>query len=103
MLDIEHCLVGVAGQRLDDVKVVFSIPVATAQCHRFLRQRLPRREIAARRTAPPRPPDTSPRSAGDGAVAIAPRVAAELYGLEVLVADIADHPGNQTRFVRRRP
>ena len=30
---------------------------------------------------------------------IAPRVAAERYGLEVLAADIADHPGNQTRFV----
>ena len=31
--------------------------------------------------------------------AVAPRVAAERYGLEVLAADIADHPGNQTRFV----
>ena len=35
--------------------------------------------------------------------AIAPRVAAERYGLDVLAGDIADHPGNQTRFVRRRP
>ena len=31
--------------------------------------------------------------------AIAPRIAGELYGLEVLAADIADHDGNQTRFV----
>ena len=45
VLDIEHCLVGVAGQRLDDVKVVLSIPVATAQCHRFLRERLRTAEI----------------------------------------------------------
>ena len=34
-----------------------------------------------------------------GVAAVAPRVAAERYGLEVLAADIADHPGNQTRFV----
>ena len=30
---------------------------------------------------------------------MAPRVSADLYRLEVLAADIADHPGNQTRFV----
>ena len=34
-----------------------------------------------------------------GIAAIAPRAAAELYGLEVIAADIADHDGNQTRFV----
>jgi prephenate dehydratase len=31
--------------------------------------------------------------------ALAPRVAAELYGLNVIAADIADHKGNQTRFL----
>ena len=40
----------------------------------------------------------------DGA-AIAPRLAAERYGLEILAEDVEDHPDNQTRFVlvaRRR-
>lgn len=36
---------------------------------------------------------------GPGAAAVAPRIAAEVYGLEVIAEDIADHPGNQTRFV----
>ena len=31
--------------------------------------------------------------------AIAPRLAAERYGLSVLVEDVEDHPDNQTRFV----
>ena len=31
--------------------------------------------------------------------AIAPRLAAKLYGLEILVEDVEDHPDNQTRFV----
>jgi prephenate dehydratase len=31
--------------------------------------------------------------------AIAPRLAAKLYGLEILVEDVEDHPENQTRFV----
>jgi prephenate dehydratase len=34
-----------------------------------------------------------------GAAAVAPRSSADLYGLEVLAHDIADHGGNQTRFV----
>ena len=98
VLDIELCLVGLPGQRLDEVKVVLSIPVATAQCHRFLREHVRAAEIlpasstaeAARQVAD---------AGGEGTVAIAPRVAAARYGLEVLEADIADHAGNQTRFV----
>ena len=103
VLDIEHCLVGPPGQRLDDVKVVLSIPVATAQCHRFLRERLPGGRDPRRRRARPRPPGSVAEAGGEGTVAIAPRVAAERYGLDVLAGDIADHAGNQTRFVRRRP
>src|SRR4051794_40597415 len=47
VLDIEHCLLANPGTRLDDVKVVMSIPVATAQCHQFLRSRLPHVELQA--------------------------------------------------------
>jgi len=98
VVDIELCLVGPAGQSIEDAKVVLSLPVATAQCHRFLRQHLPDAEIrpaastaeAARLVA---------EGAPDGTVAVSPRVAAELYGLEVLAGGIEDHAGNQTRFV----
>ena len=34
-----------------------------------------------------------------GTAAIAPPLAGKLYGLEVIAADVADHDGNQTRFV----
>ena len=98
VLDIELCLVGVPGKRLDDVKVVLSIPVATAQCHRFLRERLRSAEIRATSSTAEAARQVA-ESGGDGAVAIAPRVAAARYGLDVLEADIADHAGNQTRFV----
>lgn len=98
VLDIEHCLLGPAGVTLDEVVEVLSIPVATAQCHRFLRERLPDAEVrAANSTA------EAARIVSEGtevvSVALAPRVAAEVYGLEVLAADIADHKDNQTRFV----
>jgi len=98
VLDIEHCLLAPAGTTLDDVKVVVSIPVATAQCHQFLRSRLPDAELhAANSTA------EAARTLGEhpvpGTAAIAPRNAAALYGLEILAAGIADNDGNQTRFV----
>lgn len=98
VLDIHMCLAARPGVQLDDVKEVLSIPVATAQCHRFLRETLPTADVrnasstagAAQMVAD----DPSPHLA-----AIAPRVAAERYGLEVLVDNIEDHEGNQTRFV----
>ena len=98
VLDIEHCLLVNAGTRLEDIKVVMSIPVATAQCHQFLRSRLPQVELqAANSTA------EAARTLGEhpqpGVAAIAPRNAGTLYGLEVLEAGIADNDANQTRFV----
>ncbi len=98
VLDIEHCLVAPPGSTVADITEVLSIPVATAQCHRYLREHLPDADMrAANSTA-----EAAQLVAKDGApgrAAIAPHVAAEIYGLDVLAADIADHEDNQTRFV----
>jgi len=98
VLDIEHCLLAAPGTNLSDVRTVYSIPVATAQCHRYLREQLPDAEIlAANSTADAAKMAGAATSAGTAAVA--PRNAADLYGLVVIASDIADHQGNQTRFV----
>jgi prephenate dehydratase len=98
VIDIEHCLLVPQGVDLGDVTEILSIGVATAQCHRYLREHLPAAEIiAANSTA-----DAARRVAESGTrhqAALAPRIAAEVYGLDVAAADIADHAGNQTRFV----
>src|SRR6187551_3771214 len=47
VLDIEHCLLAAPGTTLADVKVVLSIPIATAQCHTFLRRELPLADLHA--------------------------------------------------------
>jgi prephenate dehydratase len=98
VIDIEHCLLARPGVTLADVTEVFSIPVATAQCHRFLREELDGAEIRAAYSTADAAQQVSEREARDAA-AIAPRVAAQVYGLEILAADIADHKDNQTRFV----
>ncbi|MFZ9868073.1 MAG: prephenate dehydratase [Ilumatobacteraceae bacterium] len=98
VLDIEHCVVGRKGTSLDQITVLHSIPVATAQCHTFIRNMLKNAEVrAANSTA-----DAArlvAESADHGAAALAPRSAAEHYGLTVLAENVADHSGNQTRFV----
>ncbi len=98
VLDIEHCLLAVPGQKLTDIKQVWSMPVATAQCHAFLRAQLPDADV--------RPTNSTAEGAqllGNerslGIAVVAPKASAKLYDLEVLADDIADHRGNQTRFV----
>jgi prephenate dehydratase len=98
VLDIEHCLLAKPGTTMADVKTVLSIPVATAQCHSYVRTQLPLAELrAANSTA--EAARTVSEEAGVGSAAIAPRIAGDVYGLAILAEDIADHPGNQTRFV----
>jgi prephenate dehydratase len=97
VLAIRHCLIARAALELAEIEVVVSHPQANAQCARFLRTQLPgARVLAGSSTA------DAVRSvaAHDGAwAALGNRVAAELYGCEVLRAGIEDVAGNETRFV----
>jgi prephenate dehydratase len=98
---IHHCVVAPRELDLDAVTRVVSHPQATAQCARFLRERLPRAE----RVTAPSTADAvlSVRDSAEPAVALGSRLAAELYGCRVVVADVEDHPDNATRFVWLAP
>jgi len=98
VLNIEHCLMAKAGTTLADIKVVLSIPIASAQCHTFLRTQVGDAELRASNSTAEAARMVA-EELGPGTAAVAPRTSAALYGLEILAADIADHPGNQTRFV----
>jgi prephenate dehydratase len=98
---IHHCVVAARALDLAEVTRVVSHPQATAQCARFLRERLPHAELVIA-------PSTahavlSVREAPEPAVALGSRLAAELYGCRVLEADVEDHPDNATRFVWLAP
>ena len=98
VLDIHLCLAAPEGTSLADVSDVMSIPVATAQCHKFLREHLPNANLLAATSTAGAAKSVAEESS-TGLAAIAPRVAADLYGLSVLAEDIEDEEGNQTRFV----
>jgi prephenate dehydratase len=94
---IHHCVVAARELELADVTRVVSHPQATAQCARFLRERLSHAEqVMAPSTADA---VLSVREADEPAVALGSRLAAELYECRVLEADVEDHPDNATRFV----
>ena len=100
VLDIHLNLMAAPGTTMNDITVVASHPVATAQCRKFLHKELPDAPVkSANATA-----EAAARAASEpGLAAIGPALAAEKYGLETLATDIADHVGNQTRFVLVSP
>jgi prephenate dehydratase len=94
---IHTCLIAQRQLALDAVESVVSHPQSIGQCAHFLRTRLPQATVlAASSTA-----EAVRRVAEEGgaAAALGSRTAAELYGGEVLCADVDDAAGNETRFV----
>jgi prephenate dehydratase len=94
---IHHCLVAAEPLELGEVRRVLSHPQATAQCARFLRERLGQAE----RVVAPSTADAvqSVRGAPVATAALGSRLAAELYDCVVLAENVEDHPDNATRFV----
>lgn len=101
---IHTCLIARRPRELSTIETVHSHPQANGQCAHFLRTRLPQaRVLAASSTAEA----VRIVAEQDGAsAALGSRTAAELYGCEILCADVDDAAGNETRFVwlgRRGP
>lgn len=98
VLPVQLNLLGVPGAALEGIKTVMSFPHATAQCRGFIAG-----ELAGVTTQATNSTSDAARllaESGDPTVAaIGTARAAELYGLEILATDIADHPENATRFV----
>jgi prephenate dehydratase len=80
-----------------EVRRVFSFPAATAQCRHYLSRTFPNAEVIATNSTADAARALSIDSAGN-AVAIAPPLAAKLYGLDLLEHAVEDHSGNTTRF-----
>jgi prephenate dehydratase len=95
-LPVSHQLLGVKGAKLGDLKTVQSHIMALGQCRKLIKKLGLKPVIGA---------DTAGAArviaeAGDKHQgAIASRLAADIYGLDVLAADIEDEAHNTTRFL----
>lgn len=96
VLPIRHALVGPAGLNPREAQVIYSHPQALAQCRQRLAVLAPSaRPVAALSTAAAiESALQEPRT-----LAVSNALAAALYGATVYADDIADAPGNETRFV----
>ena len=94
---VHHCLLGPPGGKFDLVRDVFSHPVALAQCGIFFRAN-PRLAVHAVYDTAGAAVDVQ-NLADPQFAAVASRISAKRYSLDVLVADIEDRPDNQTRFL----
>jgi len=96
VLPVHHCLLAPAGANHRDIRTVYSHPQALSQCRQFLSRNslepLPYNDTAG---AAKMLADKKPKRAG----AIASRLAADLYHLEVLKQGIEDLDRNITRFL----
>jgi prephenate dehydratase len=96
IIRVTHTLAALPGVALRDVRRVYSHPVALAQCERFFRTHPRLVRVATYDTA------GSVRllreEGARDAAAIAPELAARLYGARILKKRLEDHRANYTRF-----
>jgi len=93
---VRQCLLALPGTEVTDIRTVFSHPQALAQCRHFIAQRgLDAQPFFDTAGAARWLMFEGRRGVG----VIASPLAASLYGLNVLAHDIADLPGNETRFL----
>jgi len=95
--DVEHCLLGLPGARVEALTAVRSHPVALQQCKRALSALVGCAQESVESTA------TAARLVAEGAdpcvAAVASEEAGRRLGLEVLARGIADKEHNRTRFL----
>lgn len=96
-LRIVHNLVAFAGTTRQNLKQVYSHPVALAQCNRFFAQHAKVQKIPFYDTAGSVKMLAEKRL--PGAAAIASRTAAAVYGARILQPHLEDHHENFTRFL----
>jgi len=95
-LPIRNQLMAPRGARLGDIKTVESHIMALGQCRNFLRRLGVKTMVAADTAGSAR--EVAER--GDKTrAAIASRLAAEIYGLDILAEDIEDESHSTTRFI----
>lgn len=96
-LNIHHHLMTLPGQTIKNIKEVWSHPMALLQCKEFFKKHPHIKLVEDVDTA-----EVAKRIAKKnikGVAAIAPKIAAEIFGLQVLEDDIQTIKDNSTRFV----
>ncbi len=96
IIRIEHCLLGLPGTKMEEIRTVYSHPQSLMQSARYLRNHdwkqigMQNNAFAAKKVA---------QEKDKTQAAIAGEHAAEIYGLEILEKGINQEENNSTRFI----
>jgi prephenate dehydratase len=96
-IPVKHSLIGKKKIKLGKVRRIISHPHATAQCRKFLAANLKGVEIVAANSTAEAVKIL--KKEDDDVAAIGTKIAAKIYGLEIIESDIEDNKDNKTRFV----
>lgn len=96
IIKIEHCLLGIPGAKIEDIKTVYSHPQSLMQSASFL-NRYPWQQISLLNNAFAAKKVKEDKDKTQAAVAS--EMAAQIYGLEVLEKGINQTDNNCTRFI----
>ena len=95
-LRVEHQLIGVKGAKLEDIVCAASHPQALAQCSEFLQKHNIK---ALNRIDTAKSCEKIAQEQDKTKAAIASKLAAEIYGLQILASNIENADNNTTRFL----
>lgn len=96
IIKIEHCLMGIPGTKMEDIKTVYSHPQSLMQSAKYLGNHdwqqisMQNNAFAAQKVA---------KKQDKSCAAVAGAHAAAIYGLEILEKGINDSGSNSTRFI----
>ena len=97
IIKIEHCLLGLPGTTMDDIKSVYSHPQSLMQSARFLGQHSSWQQIGMKNNAFAAAKIVEDQDKSQ--VAIASELAAQIHGLEILKRGVNHSDTNSTRFI----
>lgn len=95
-LRVSHCLIAPVGTYFEEIRRVYSHPIALDQCQEFFRKYPGLETVSTWDTAGSVHDLVSKRE--PGAAAIAGKAAARYYGAKVMAEGLEDDPANYTRF-----
>ena len=97
IIKIEHCLMGLPGTSISQIKTVYSHPQSLMQSARYLNEHEEWRQVSLKNNA------FAARKVGEDGdktqAAIASEQAAEIYGLDILERGVNQSDTNSTRFI----
>ncbi|HCC00380.1 MAG TPA: chorismate mutase [Ruminococcaceae bacterium] len=96
-LDIRHFLLGVRGSNLNQIKKIYTIPIAFNQCRDFFREHHRLELIPTTNTAIAA--QMIAKMGDPTCAAVCSQKCASIYGLDVLKEDIQQTDNNCTRFI----